>query len=83
VWQIVSQSLRCLGIEGLIGENGAELALDRFDSPESVLAGRAQPDHVIAQRARTTSSRRRLHQQSDSFCATTSGRDLVALPHSS
>jgi hypothetical protein len=48
VWQIVSQSPGFLGIEGVIGENGTELALARFDSPESVLARRAQPDHVIA-----------------------------------
>jgi heme-degrading monooxygenase HmoA len=47
--QIVSQSPGFLGIEGFTGENGTELAVARFDSPESVQAWRTQPDHVIVQ----------------------------------
>jgi heme-degrading monooxygenase HmoA len=46
---IVSQSPGFLGIEGFTGEDGSELAIARFDSPESVLAWKNQPDHVIVQ----------------------------------
>lgn len=46
---IVSQSPGFLGIEGFAGEDGSELAVARFDSPQSVEAWHRQPDHVVVQ----------------------------------
>jgi heme-degrading monooxygenase HmoA len=35
-----------IGIEGFAGEDGSELAVARFDSPEAIATWRDQPEHV-------------------------------------
>lgn len=46
---LVAQSPGFLGVEGYAAEDGTELAVATFDSPESVAAWRNQPDHVVVQ----------------------------------
>lgn len=47
--KLVSEIPGFLGIEGFSGEDGSELAVARFDSPEAISTWRDHPDHVRAQ----------------------------------
>lgn len=44
--KLVSKIPGFIGIEGFSGEDGRELAIARFDSPEAIAAWRDQPEHV-------------------------------------
>jgi heme-degrading monooxygenase HmoA len=44
--KLVSEILGFIGIEGFSGEDGSELAVARFDSPEAIKTWRDQPEHV-------------------------------------
>jgi heme-degrading monooxygenase HmoA len=44
--ELVSEMPGFLGIEGFAGEDGSELAVARFDSPEAIAAWRDHPEHV-------------------------------------
>jgi heme-degrading monooxygenase HmoA len=44
--ELVSQIPGFIGIEGFAGEDGSELAVARFDSPEAIAAWCDQPEHV-------------------------------------
>ena len=44
--ELVSQMPGFQGIEGYKGEDGSELAVARFDSPEAIAAWRDEPEHV-------------------------------------
>ncbi|MBV8542540.1 MAG: antibiotic biosynthesis monooxygenase [Pseudonocardiales bacterium] len=43
---LVSKIPGFVGIEGFSGEDGSELAIARFDSPEAIAAWRDQPEHI-------------------------------------
>jgi heme-degrading monooxygenase HmoA len=47
--KLVSEVPGFIGIEGFSGEDGSELAIARFDSPESIANWRDQPEHVRTQ----------------------------------
>jgi heme-degrading monooxygenase HmoA len=44
--KLVSEVPGFIGIEGFSGEDGSELAVARFDSPEALATWRDQPEHV-------------------------------------
>lgn len=44
--ELVSEIPGFVGIEGFVGEDGSELAVARFDSPESIARWRDHPEHV-------------------------------------
>lgn len=47
--KLVSEIPGFIGIEGFSGEDGRELAVARFESPEAIATWRDQPEHVRAQ----------------------------------
>ena len=47
--EIVSQMPGFKGIEGYAGEDGSELAVATFDSPEAIAAWRDEPEHTRTQ----------------------------------
>jgi heme-degrading monooxygenase HmoA len=48
--ELVSQLPGFVGIDGYAGEDGSELAVARFESPEAVAAWREHPEHVATRR---------------------------------
>jgi heme-degrading monooxygenase HmoA len=44
--ELVSGMPGFVGIEGFSGEDGSELAIARFESPEAIAAWREHPEHV-------------------------------------
>jgi heme-degrading monooxygenase HmoA len=52
--ELVAQVPGFLGIEGFTGEDGSELAVARFETPEAIEQWRTQPEHLRTQeRGRT------------------------------
>lgn len=44
--ELVSEIPGFLGIEGFTGEDGSELAVARFDSPDAIARWRDHPEHI-------------------------------------